>query len=139
MGGFASTNNANVEEMIADFSASCDAFLASMAEAINKQIIEKICIYNGKKTFPILKFDKLKREKLDHLASFVARLVDKGIIDPTITLEKAMLRKINVEYTTNDKKIIEGTETTESNKNSEIKNNSDEMINNNKDVANNKK
>ncbi len=106
MGGFASTNNSNIEEMIRDFRDSCNSYLYMMAEVINKQIIRDICDFNFKKSYPTIKFHSVASEELEKLASFVARLVAQNVITPTDTFEKAMVEKIDVEYTTKDRKVI---------------------------------
>jgi len=104
MGGFASTNNANVSELISDFHSVCDSFLTSMAYAINSQVIREICAFNGKTSVPTFKFKEVQKRDIDKLASYVARLVANGIIDPTVTLEKAMLERIKVPYTADQEK-----------------------------------
>lgn len=96
IGGFASTNNSNIEEMINDFKGACDSWLASMAATINRQIIADICDFNLKTDYPELKFVPVVKEKLNDLASYVSRLVQTQVITPTYTLEKMMLEKIHV-------------------------------------------
>lgn len=105
-GGFASTNNSNIEEMVTDFRASCDAWLLFMADLINKKLIKEICDLNMKREAPIIRFDSVSPEELEKLASYVARLIAQGAIDPTITMEKHLLRKIKVPYTEDDKKQL---------------------------------
>lgn len=99
MGGFASTNNANVTELVEDFHFICNSILKLMAIAINRQVIKDICRFNSKTSYPVLKFKDVQRKDIDKLASFVARLVKIGVITPTVSLEKAMLERIKVDYT----------------------------------------
>ena len=104
-GGFGSTSGANIEALIGDFRSSCNAWLGLMAFKINRQIVRDICQFNLKLDYPTFRFLDISSEKLADLASYVARLVANEIIDPTETLEKRMLEKIRIPYTT-DKKIL---------------------------------
>jgi hypothetical protein len=106
LGGFASTNNTNVTELVEDFHFICNAFLQMIARTIERQLIRDICILNDKTTTPTFRFKDVQRRDIDKLASFVVRLVKEGVIDPTITLEKSMLEKINVPYTADNEKDL---------------------------------
>lgn len=103
-GGFASTNNSNIEEMVKDFQRNCDAWLSAIAFLINREIIRDICDFNMKTGYPEISFKPVAGEPLEDLAGFVARLMSQGAIEPTESLEQFLLKKINAPYTTNDRK-----------------------------------
>lgn len=117
MGGFASTNNANVAELVEDFHFICNSILQLMANTINNQLVKDICRFNGKKSYPKMKFKDVQRRDLDKLASFVARLVKVGIITPTKTLEKNMMERIKVPYTADNENDVKETPETNNNLN----------------------
>jgi hypothetical protein len=89
LGGFASTNNANVEINVKNFLRACDGYAKAKADAYNK-LIEKICRYNQLEP-PTLSFYPVNAEELESLASFFTRLVGANVITPTTTLEKELL------------------------------------------------
>jgi hypothetical protein len=103
-GGFASTNNSNIEEMVKDFQRNCDAWLSALAFLINREIVKDICDFNMKTDYPVLSFKKVAGENIADLAGFVARLMYQGAVEPTESLEQFLLKKINAPYTTNDRK-----------------------------------
>jgi len=104
MGAFASTNNANVEAHINDFLNTCDSFLSLMAEVINQQLIPDICRFNGLYEYPKISFLKLRKEALDKLAGYLARLVNANIITPTTEIEKTVLQLIDMPFTKSGQK-----------------------------------
>ncbi len=107
MGGFASTNNANTEAHIEDFLETCNTFLGLIAENITKSLIKDICDFNNLSSYPTLVFEKIRRERLDRLGSFITRLADKGIITITNTLEEELLKIASLTYAPDDKKEID--------------------------------
>ena len=92
-GGFSSTNQANVDEMINVFLSACDGLAMSLAETLNRQVVYKWCEYNGisKSNRVRLEPRSVKRVDLADLASFVGRLVKNEVITPTTPLEQALL------------------------------------------------
>jgi hypothetical protein len=108
MGGFASTNNANTEAHIEDFLETCNTILGLMAEKITKSLIHDICAFNNLTDYPELQFVKVRRARLDRLASFVSRLVDKEIITVTNALEEELLQIASLPYRPDDKKELVG-------------------------------
>jgi hypothetical protein len=106
MGGFASTNTSNIEKMILDFKEQCNTYLNLMEDVINRQIVQDICDFNLKTAYPKFRFASVTVETIADLASFVGRLVANEVITPTETLEKDMLSKIDVRYTTDDIKKL---------------------------------
>ncbi len=89
LGGFASTNNANVEANIKNFLRACDAYGQATASTYNN-VIKKICELNNLDA-PTFKFSPVNQESIESLASFFSRMVKNGVITPTTTLEKELL------------------------------------------------
>lgn len=91
------TSKGNIEAMIRVFLSACDAYIRSIEETINNQIIAKICEYNNI-TPPQISFSSTNVADLADLASFVARLVKTGVITPTVPMEKALLAIADLPY-----------------------------------------
>jgi hypothetical protein len=79
-----------------------------MAEKITKSLIHDICAFNNLTDYPELQFVKVRRARLDRLASFVSRLVDKEIITVTNALEEELLQIASLPYRPDDKKELVG-------------------------------
>lgn len=97
LGAYASTNNANVDAHIDNFLGTCDSYLRKIERAINTQVIEKIAAYNGKRA-AYIKFDKVSRDALEQIASFVRQLTSQGVLSPTKGLEQELLRIAGLPY-----------------------------------------
>lgn len=104
LGGFASTNNANVEVNVKNFLRACDAYAKSMANSYNK-VIRKVANYNNFEP-PTLSFHPLNEKALESLASFFTRLTNSNIITPTTTLEKELLAIAGFKYDPDNAKAI---------------------------------
>ena len=106
LGGFASTNNANVEVNVKNFLRACDAYAGAKAECYNT-LIEKLCKLNNL-TPPKLYFYPMDAKSLETLASFFTRLVNANVITPTTTLEKELLDMAGYTYDpTTEKRLPE--------------------------------
>jgi len=92
-GGFASTNNSNIEEMVKDFQRNCDAWLSALAFLINREIVKDICDFNMKTDYPVLSFKKVAGENIADLAGFVARLMSQGLLSLQKALSNSFSRK----------------------------------------------
>lgn len=97
LGAYASTNNSNVDLHVKNFLNTCQTYMNQIERAINKQIIEKICRFNGKRA-PLLKFDKISMDDLADLAAYVRQLASQGVITPTTNLEEELLRISGLPY-----------------------------------------
>lgn len=97
LGAFATTNNANTEVNVKNFLRSCDAYAEIMAQTYNEQIIKRICEFNGLNA-PEFQFTPVNTDSLENLAGFFARLVERGIITPTHTLEKELMEIADFSY-----------------------------------------
>ena len=104
-GMFASTNNANIKDQIQVFLLACNGWAQRIADAINKQIIEPLCVYNNFKNVPKFSFGPASISDLQDMASFVARLVKVGVITPTGELEQALLDMADLPLGKNEKPV----------------------------------
>jgi len=90
---FATMNltKSNSSDMLYDFRANCDAFLAQIAECLNTQLLKDLADLNDIYPYPQLSFSKLAHESITDIASFIGRLISVGAIVPSTTLEKELL------------------------------------------------
>ena len=93
------SSKGNVEAIIRNFLSACDAYVKSIEETINTQLISRICEFNGITSPPKARFSTTDVADLAALASFVARLAKTGVITPTIPMEKALLAIADLPYT----------------------------------------
>jgi len=98
------TSKGNIEAMIRVFLSACDAYIRSIEETINNQIIAKICEYNNIAP-PRVRFSSTNVADLADVASFVARLVKTGVITPTIPMEKALLAIADLPYEDDESQV----------------------------------
>lgn len=96
LGAFASTNNSNVTVHVSNFVNACEAFIKVIAGAIKKQVIDPICTFNRISPSPTIEFTVKGQNNLRDIGTFVANLVDKGVIQPTKFIEDAMLALLNI-------------------------------------------
>ena len=91
--GAFSYSNANADISSYDmFLDSCEGWAKFFEDGLNKQVIERVCSYNGIKKVPKLKHAPVNADNIKDLASYVARLVSQGVINPTPKLENELLR-----------------------------------------------
>lgn len=95
------SSKGNMETLVKSFLNACDAYVMTIEETINSQIINKIALYNGIENPPHLRFSTTDIANLKDLGSFVARLVNMGVITPTTTMEKALLAIADLPYDDN--------------------------------------
>lgn len=107
LGAFATTNNANTEVHIRNFTGICDSYGIAVAQSINQGVIKKMIDYNGLSGYPEITFYPVNSEKLADLASFVGRLVNQQVITPTTTLEKELLQIADLTYDPSTEKTIQ--------------------------------
>ena len=98
------TSKGNLEALIRVFLSACDAYIKSIEETINNQIISKICEYNNLAP-PTIRFSSTNVADLADLASFVARLVKTGVITPTVPMEKALLAIASLPYENDENQV----------------------------------
>lgn len=106
MGAFSSTNSSDMEGHIKDFRGTCDAWLALMADTINRQLIRDMCFFNNLKEIPVFAFNKVDHESLMDMTAFLARLCQLNVVTPTTELETKMLNIAGLPLGTNVKKIF---------------------------------
>jgi len=99
-GTFSSTNQANVEMQVQNFLYACNSWAAIVADCINRQIVAKICEYNGipEEERPRVVPSRANMINLRDLASYIARLVAQGVIEPTKPLEEALLAVVDLPF-----------------------------------------
>lgn len=103
--GFAVTgstqNKGNVEILVGDFIAACGGFVNSMEESLQKQVVDRICLFNGL-TPPKIALKPPRLTDLAKLASFVARLVAQEVVKPSPALERELLSIAELPYEENE-------------------------------------
>ncbi|MCK4522003.1 MAG: hypothetical protein KAU20_05500 [Nanoarchaeota archaeon] len=91
-GAFGSSTRGASEVGYSMFLNSCEGWVRFFVDNINKQVIERVCEYNGVKNVPVLKYTPVNAENIKDLASYVARLVNQEVISVTPELENSLLR-----------------------------------------------
>lgn len=90
-GSFSASTRGTSELSIEIFKDSCESWAKEFEDAINEQVIQRVCEYNGVKDVPKLGHAPINSSNITDLASFVARLVSQGVIDPTPQLQNGLL------------------------------------------------
>ena len=98
LGAFATTNNANTQLHATNFISACESYASAIANTFNRQVITKICKYNGIKNQPKIKLRIPNYGELSNIGKFISDLVKAGAVIPTETLEKAMLELLNIDF-----------------------------------------
>lgn len=91
-GAFSSSTRDSNSSSVGMFLNSCEGWANFFEDGINKQVIERVCSYNGIKNIPKLKHAPINADDIKDLASYVARLVSQGVINPNPGLENELLR-----------------------------------------------
>ena len=72
--------------------SACNGVAQTFADVFNEQVIPYICAYNGAAVECWVEPEPATNYNLKDLASYVARLVAQGVIEPTKELENGLLR-----------------------------------------------
>jgi len=98
LGAFATTNNSNSQMHVTNFLGACDAYAKTIADAFQKQVIYDICRYNRIGKEPTIHFAIKNYNSLRDVGTFLSSLIEKGAVQPTESIEKAILALSNLPY-----------------------------------------
>ncbi len=90
LGGAAARGSATSTH-VHNFVTACEAYANFIGNSISRQIFKRMCAYNGKDEYPLMKTRITNFSVLSELGQYVERMVNSGAIMPNPTLEKAML------------------------------------------------
>jgi len=98
LGAFASTNNSNAQLHANNFIGACEAYARAITSCLQQQVVNQICKYNRIEEPPTISLAVRHHNSLKDIGSFLATLVDKGVIHATESIEKSILTLASLPY-----------------------------------------